>query len=291
MRNLKVLLLVLAILDLCQVASAAVFTEDFESYADGTALHGEGGWKGWDNTPGAGAPVSNAFAYSGNNSVEIGGSADLVHEFDIAGGMWELTVMQYIPSDTTGNNYFILLNSYDDGANQDWSVQLPINLATGVMTSAYDGAVSVNILYDQWVELKFVIDLDNNTVDEYYNGELFSTHQWDDNNHGTIGAIDLYSEGASAIYYDDISITAPIGAYNPDPSDGVVLLETWASISWSAGSYAASHDVYFGDNFDDVNDGTGDTFRGNQGLLETFYIAGFFGYAYPDGLVNGQTYY
>jgi len=291
MRNLKVLLLVFAIFGLCQVTSAAIFTEDFESYAAGSALHGSGGWKGWDNSPGAGAPVSDAYAYSGSNSVEIGGSSDLVHEFDITGGMWEFTVMQYIPSGTTGNNYFILLNSYDDGVNQDWSVQLPINLATGVMTSAYDSAVSVNVLYDQWVELKFVIDLENNIVDEYYNGELFSTHEWDDNDHGTIGAIDLYSEGASSIYYDDIAIAAPIGAYNPDPPDGTVLRETWASISWSAGSFAGSHDVYFGDNFDDVNDGTGDTFRGNQSLLETFIIAGFVGYPYPDGLVYGTTYY
>jgi len=289
MRYLKFFVFVLAIFGLYTIASASVFTEDFESYAAGSALHGKGGWKGWDNTPGAGAPVSNAHAYSGSNSVEIGGSSDLVHEFDITGGMWEFTVMQYIPSGTTGNNYFILLNSYDDGANQDWSVQLPINLATGVMTSEYDGAVAVNILYDQWVELKCVIDLDNNIVDEYYNGELFSTHQWDDNVHGTIGAIDLYSEGASSIYYDDITIAAPIGAYNPDPPDGVVLRDTWASMGWSEGTFAGSHDVYFGDNYDDVAAGTGDTFNGNQ--ADPYLIVGFPGYPYPDGLVPGTTYY
>jgi hypothetical protein len=44
-----------------------------------------------------------------------------------------------------------------------------------------------------------------------------------------------------------------------------------------------------GDNFDDVNDGLADTFRGN--LSFTTYIAGFPGYAYPDGLVPGTTYY
>ena len=284
-----VLVLVLAIVGVSSVASANEFMDDFESYAADSEMHGQGGWKGWDNSPGAGAPVSNAHAYSGSNSVEIGGSSDLVHEYDISGGLWIFSVMQYIPSGTTGNNYFILLNSYDDGANQDWSVQLSINLATGVMTSEYDGAVSVNILYDQWVELKFAIDLDNNIVDEYYNGELFSTHQWDDNVHGTIGAIDLYSEGASSIYYDDITITAPPGAYNPNPTDGAVLRGTWASIGWSAGAFAESHDVYFGETFDDVNDGTGDTFRGNQDL--TYSVAGFTGYPYPDGLVPGTTYY
>ena len=113
MRSLKVLLLVLAIVGICTVASANGFTEDFESYAAGSALHGVGGWKGWDNTPSAGAPVSNAHTYSGSNSVEIGGGSDLVHEFDIAGGRWDFTIMQYIPSGTTGNNVFILLNVYN----------------------------------------------------------------------------------------------------------------------------------------------------------------------------------
>jgi hypothetical protein len=44
-----------------------------------------------------------------------------------------------------------------------------------------------------------------------------------------------------------------------------------------------------GDNFDDVNDGAGDTFRGNQSLA--FFVAGFPGYPYPDGLIPGTTYY
>ena len=78
-------------------------------------------------------------------------------------------------------------------------------------------------------------------------------------------------------------------ASNPSPADGALHADTWASMSWRAGDFAVSHDVYFGDNFDDVNDGTGDAFRGNY--PDSFYIAGFFGYAYPDGLVPGTTYY
>jgi len=78
-------------------------------------------------------------------------------------------------------------------------------------------------------------------------------------------------------------------ASSPNPEDGALHLDTWVTLSWKAGDFAASHDVYMGENFDDVNDGTGDTFRGNQGDL--FYVAGFPGFAYPDGLVNGTTYY
>ena len=80
-------------------------------------------------------------------------------------------------------------------------------------------------------------------------------------------------------------------ARNPNPKDGAMHADTWVSTSWAAGDFAVSHDVYFGDNFDDVNDGLGDTFRGNQGLKSTYFVSGFPGFAYPDGLIPGTTYY
>ena len=79
------------------------------------------------------------------------------------------------------------------------------------------------------------------------------------------------------------------GASKPSPADGAVVTDTWVSLGWTGGQSAASYDVYFGDNFDEVNNGTGDTFRGNQ--ASTYFVAGFPGYPYPDGLVPGTTYY
>jgi len=78
-------------------------------------------------------------------------------------------------------------------------------------------------------------------------------------------------------------------AFDPDPEDGAVVEATWASLSWRPGSFAVTHDVYFGESFDDVNEGAEDTFVGNQG--EAFLIVGFPGFPYPDGLVLGTTYY
>ncbi len=86
------------------------------------------------------------------------------------------------------------------------------------------------------------------------------------------------------------SLRGPIlNASNPNPVEDELYLDVWASLSWSAGATAVSHDVYIGENFADVNDGTGDTFRGNQS--STFFTVGFPGFAYPDGLVPGTTYY
>jgi hypothetical protein len=78
-------------------------------------------------------------------------------------------------------------------------------------------------------------------------------------------------------------------ALGADPEDGALLADTWVNLAWAPGSFAVSHDVYLGDNFDDVNNGTGNTFRGNQ--VATNFVAGFAGFPYPDGLVPGTTYY
>ena len=77
--------------------------------------------------------------------------------------------------------------------------------------------------------------------------------------------------------------------HSPQPTDGAVLRDTFVSLAWGSGDYAASHDVYLGENYDDVAAGTGDTFQGNQG--ETSFAVGFPGFPYPDGVVPGTTYY
>jgi len=78
-------------------------------------------------------------------------------------------------------------------------------------------------------------------------------------------------------------------SWNPNPTDGSMHVDTWVNLSWSPGFYAVSHDVYFGDNFDDVNDGAAEAFVGNQ--VATFLVVGFPGFPFPDGLVPGTTYY
>ena len=80
-------------------------------------------------------------------------------------------------------------------------------------------------------------------------------------------------------------------AFGPDPQDGALYEDTWITLSWSAGDFAVSHDVYLGDDLAIVSEATRDSdeFRSNQ--TDTFYVAGFSGFAYPEGLVPGTTYY
>ena len=78
-------------------------------------------------------------------------------------------------------------------------------------------------------------------------------------------------------------------AWGPDPKDGTIYSDTWITLGWSPGDFAVSHNVYLGDNFDDVDAGAESTFLGNQ--VATYTIAGFPGFAFPDGLIPGTTYY
>jgi len=118
----------------------------------------------------------------------------------------------------------------------------------------------------------------------YRNG---STHYFN----GTIDEVRIYNHALQQV---EIMAAMEGGkgypyALGPNPADGSLYSGTWATISWRPGDFAVSHDVYMGDNSEDVNNGTDDTFRGNQGLA--YFVVGFPGYPYPDGLVPGTTYY
>ena len=113
--------------------------------------------------------------------------------------------------------------------------------------------------------------------------------------YGYVVMTDVLVQGVriTAEGHDTLSISAvpvpPDVAHRPSPQDGAMIEQTWVTLGWSPGKSAVSHDVYLGENFDDVGAGIGDTFQGN--MTETTLIAGFPGFPIPDGLVPGRTYY
>jgi len=108
------------------------------------------------------------------------------------------------------------------------------------------------------------------------------------------GKVDEFKLYTIAFDAEDIeTIMAPGGSFpqasGPNPKDDALHPDTWANLSWSPGDFALSHDVYFSNNFDDVDNSAESTFIGNQ--AGTDLIVGFPGFPYPDGLVPGTTYY
>jgi hypothetical protein len=101
--------------------------------------------------------------------------------------------------------------------------------------------------------------------------------------------IGIKMQGADFVTFENVTLYGPPKTRDPVPADGALVMDTWLNLSWTPANFAVTNDVYIGDNFDDVNNGTESTFQGNQ--AETFIVAGFPGFPFPDGLVNGETYY
>jgi hypothetical protein len=107
---------------------------------------------------------------------------------------------------------------------------------------------------------------------------------------GAIDDVRVYDRPLSQAEIQSLMETEPWPyAWGPSPTDGALHSDTWATFGWSPGAFAVSHDVYLGDSFDDVNEGTGDTFIDN--MDDNFFFAGFIGGVFPEGFTPGNTYY
>jgi hypothetical protein len=201
---------------------AQTFFDNFDSYAAGSGIIGQGGWQGWAGNPGANAFVSNTQSYTSPNSLGVSGSADVVQTWGgITNGLWYAKAWTYVPSTATGEMFFIILNIYDGacaGAGDcNWSVQVAM-CRTGCTTTGVNpgsvtnlggsdvpGVGSASLLTNQWVELIAEINLDANSYTVYYNGVPFDTQQY----YGATGqqaiqCMDLFSNGSNESYMDNV---------------------------------------------------------------------------------------
>ncbi len=210
---------------------------NFDQYNDGDQLHGVNGWKGWDNDPAFSAPVTSAQSYSPSLSVDISGDADLVHEYCLVDetGILEYGDFQYIPSSFQSGgsgqfagSYFMLLNTYNDGGPYNWSVQMQFDSNDGMLKVFHgDGTNTIDVPYitDRWVKIGILVDLDNDWTQVYYDDNLIAEYTWtggvlgDGGGALDIAAVDLYANGSSSIFYDDI-LLEPYQAPCPADLDG-----------------------------------------------------------------------
>jgi len=209
-------------------ATVQAWDENFDSYAVGSGIIGQGGWWGWANNPLADAFVTDAYSHSPSNSLAVVGPADVVYAWaGVVNGLWYAKAWTYVPSTASGEMFFILLNTYDGvcaaGGPCSWSVQVAM-CRTGCTTSGvnpgsvtnlggsdWPGGGSTSLLTDQWVEVIAEINLDANTYTVYYNGTPFDTQQYyGASGQQAIEAIDLFSNGSTESYMDNIWLNTNI---------------------------------------------------------------------------------
>jgi len=194
-------------------APAPHFFDRFDSYTPGSS-QGQGGWKGWENDPSAAGQISNAQSYSPSNSFAVTMNSDNIRELSgIDSGKWKLTAKQFIPSGFTGDTYFILLSQYSDAAcggdyECGWAVE--VSFSGGYVTNDGNDGGQMNYVTNQWVDIEVEFDLDADTQTFKYNGTTLYTGSWSGQMSGgasmLLNAIDLFSDGGSTVYYDDIKI-------------------------------------------------------------------------------------
>ncbi len=203
--------------DMSLVFQVPDWCDNFDSYPTDTQLQGVGGWKGWANDPAAAGYTRDTYARSTPNSIEIVNFTDAVHEYSgYTSGIWYYTAWQYIPTGSTGESYFILLNQYDDaGTTNNWSTQVNFNSDLNLVVAEGEAAgATLPLVRDQWMEIRVEIDLVNDVQKFYYGGNLLYESTWTDGMSGggilNIAAVDLWGNGASAVYYDDMSLTSAL---------------------------------------------------------------------------------
>jgi hypothetical protein len=226
----SVLFALLAAMALVPTVALAQWSDNFDSYANGTPLHGVGGWAGWDNNPGATGYVTNARSHSAPNSCEIRPTTDLVQQFTgVTTGIWTISGWNFCPTGGTGEQYFILLNQYVPGnINADnWSLDLLYDQTSGVVRDFDDPSTpTIPLIRNQWVQTRVVIDFTANTQQIFYGATLLTTKSWTEGASGggilNLNALDLFSNAGQTINWDDL-VLAREGATAVEPT-------TWGNV-------------------------------------------------------------
>ncbi|MHC4752521.1 MAG: LamG-like jellyroll fold domain-containing protein [Planctomycetota bacterium] len=257
-------------------------------------------------------------------ALDFDGSSTSVHiNNQVAQGTWTLT-MWLKPRDIPySGGYYAVWHSdgWSGGTlhlhlrDQGWGAAP--SLLNADFNTGPDATSTTTLQADEWYHFALTVTDEGGIASQLYingvlenegsggnGGDFFGPGTFGDWNnedryyHGLLDDIRIYDHVLSET--EILGALTGMGwpyASKPTPEDETLLTEFMMGIlgttlSWKPGDFAESHNVYFGDDFDTVNDGTEDTFQGNQ--ADTYFLVGY-GYMpndpLPDGLVPGTTYY
>lgn len=107
---------------------------------------------------------------------------------------------------------------------------------------------------------------------------------------GMIDDVRIYDKVlAGAEIQDIMKLGYLASAHSPSLPDGEKFEETWATLEWTAGPLAVTHNLYFDTSFEDVNVAAEGAFVDN--ITVNSQPVGFVGFPAPDGLAPGAIYY
>ncbi len=203
-----------------QGATAQSFFDDIESYASGSNLDGQGGWRGWDGISQGLTSVSTAFAFDGNQSIALAPGGGSLQEFDLHSGQWIITTQVYIEGNNLGSHWVVFLDEYNDNGPYEQGARIEMSSSFGRVDCDCGGvgAFTATLVTDRWVEVRLELDLDLDTATAFYDGTAMGTWAWSSgwNGSGTSAplgfeALNIWSPSATSDgYYDAIEVRPPV---------------------------------------------------------------------------------
>lgn len=195
------------------VGQITIYEDNFDSYTTGEKLVLENpvNWTTWSNTPGSAEDpvISSDFSSTSPNSVKITGTNDAVLLLeDKTAGKYNIVFKMYIPAGNLG--YFNVLQDFA-GASSQWGLQVYFDAGgLGLLDGNGAGAASFTFGYNQWIDLKVFVDLDEDWCMFYVNNALIHEYQWSLGTFGTgtlkkLDGVNFYAwnVGGTPLYYVD----------------------------------------------------------------------------------------
>ncbi len=213
----------------CNLNPDALICDNFDSYSTTLKLGPQATWwTTWSGTEGGAEDgiVTTEQAKSPTKSFKIistatnGGPQDvMLHLGNRTTGHYELKWQMYIP--VGRNGYYNIQNVMPIGAG-DWNLDVYFDNASAGRVLIGSGPTLTTFTYPngQWFEVKHKIDLDNNLLTLWINGNFVYKMPYAKN----LGGIDFYGANNINTYYiDDVEfVKLPPVVYNVDVCDAAI---------------------------------------------------------------------
>jgi len=160
--------------------ASAQFSDDFESYAVGSELDGQGGWFAWNGAPSGAAVVTDNLAHEGSQSLQLASGGGSVQALGIESGFWSVRTHVFVPSGHFGVHGLALFNELDLAGTSLKAAELEFDATNDRIEcdcGGYDAFV-VPMIKDQWVEVGFDVDMAADRGTAYYDGEQLGHWTW-----------------------------------------------------------------------------------------------------------------
>ena len=159
-----------------------IFQDDFESFTAGQQLvcQDSVNWDTWSSISCDSTEdpyITNTFSFSGLNSVWVQQNNDLVKPIPhYTSGKYSIRFMMYIPNDFMAS--WGQLSCFYSPDSTEWAVFVKFDLIGSGTINAGGATILFPFPYDTWMSNELIVDLNNDSAEYYFEGNLVHSWQW-----------------------------------------------------------------------------------------------------------------